>query len=163
VKSLHRRLAVLLGSLLCACERSAPNGSYTLPWDVREHVTIGVEAGDPTAEFGRIAGVVKLPDGSIAVADGGNAEVRIFAADGTYQRTVGRRGAGPGEFSSLTRLVVSGDTLIATPGDQSGRSSARRGYCLRFGHRRPSHAIAANAVCSDYPRRLTTRCSVTSP
>jgi hypothetical protein len=68
VKSLHRRLAVLLGSLLCACERSAPNGSYTLPWDVRQHVTIGVEAGDPTAEFGRIAGVVKLPDGSIAVA-----------------------------------------------------------------------------------------------
>lgn len=82
-------------------------------WQARERVAIGVVAGDPMQEFGRVMGVVKLRDGRIAVADHQALEVRLFSPDGDYQQSVGRQGRGPGEFVGLTRLVrLPGDTLV---------------------------------------------------
>ncbi len=42
-----------------------------------------------------------LDDGSIVVTNSGTQEVRIFGADGEYRRTIGKRGSGPGEFTTL--------------------------------------------------------------
>jgi hypothetical protein len=65
-------------------------------------------------EFNNIRGVVLLGDGGVVVADGGTGELRIFGADGTWLRTWGRQGGGPGEFEGLVFVEgLPGDTLVA--------------------------------------------------
>jgi hypothetical protein len=70
--------------------------------------------GPPEVTFQNIAGVARLNDGRIVVADRGTQEIRYFSRDGSHEHTVGGRGEGPGEFSSLSDLFpMRGDSLIA--------------------------------------------------
>lgn len=80
----------------------------------------GAEAEGPIA-FYRIAGVVRLRDGSLAVADGGSSEIRIFDWTGVHLRTLGGRGEGPGEFSELWEFWRVENTLV-------GHDAAGRGH-----------------------------------
>lgn len=99
---------------LVACDAEPGHVAPVEPWSAVEQVTIGEESGDARQEFGRVANAVKVADGRIAIADGLHSEVRLFTAQGSYDRTFGRRGAGPGEFTTLTRLaLLAGDTLSA--------------------------------------------------
>lgn len=68
---------------------------------------------DPTQNFTRVESVVIGPAGEIIVADPQANVVRIFGEDGEPLRTVGAPGTGPGHFSSLWRVDVRGDTLLA--------------------------------------------------
>ena len=55
---------------------------------------------------------LRLSDGRIVIADGGSTELRFYDSEGTFIRTAGRAGEGPGDFRrfySVTRLP--GDTL----------------------------------------------------
>lgn len=54
------------------------------------------EAGD--LRFTTAAWATRLSSGEVAVADLAEAAVRILGPDGALRRTLGRRGAGPGEF-----------------------------------------------------------------
>ncbi|WP_419941903.1 hypothetical protein [Candidatus Palauibacter sp.] len=55
-----------------------------------------------------------LPDGRIAVANGGSDEVRVFDPSGGHVATWGGQGEGPGEFSGLTQVARwPGDSLVA--------------------------------------------------
>jgi hypothetical protein len=49
----------------------------------------------------RVRGAVLLRDGSIAVANNGTHEARVYGLDGKLLRRIGREGDGPGELSSL--------------------------------------------------------------
>lgn len=108
VRTAHRLIVVgLLGS---ACADAPAPG---IPeWSLSEAplLWIGTEGG-PETEFHRVAGAVRLGDGEIAVADAGSNEVRYFGPDGTYRRSFGRLGSGPGEFRSMGRPIRFGDTL----------------------------------------------------
>lgn len=65
-------------------------------------------------EFDRVVGSARLSDGRIVVADGGSSTLRFFDSTGTFLRSVGGRGAGPGEFQSLQAFsIMPGDTLVA--------------------------------------------------
>ncbi len=87
-----------------------PPGSSSPEWKLSETLRIGAE-GRPETEFHRVAGAVRLANGEIAVADRGSNRVRYFGPDGTFRRSFGREGAGPGEFRSMGRLIRFGDTL----------------------------------------------------
>jgi hypothetical protein len=67
-------------------------------------VRIGVVEGDPAYQFDQLTGVVRFSDGTIAVADGGSQEVRLFSGSGVHSRTVGREGGGPGEFTGMSGM-----------------------------------------------------------
>jgi len=108
---------VLLSLTLAGCggsgdeARGEEGGSWEI--DAEPVLSIGVLDGDAPYLFNRIAAVRLLPDGRIAVADGGSSTVRIFRADGGFERQLGREGQGPGEFRFLTSLrVVRPDTLV---------------------------------------------------
>jgi 6-bladed beta-propeller protein len=74
---------------------------------------IGVQAGPAEYTLSRVAGAVTLRDGRIIIADADSRDVRVFGADGAYERTIGERGDGPGEFANLSNIAgVSGDTLF---------------------------------------------------
>lgn len=69
--------------------------------------TIGVETGDPMLVFGEIADVAVDAAGNIYVLDAYERQVRVFDSTGGHRQTVGRRGAGPGEFRVPRALAVS--------------------------------------------------------
>ena len=76
-------------------------------WTVgAEPVTIyGSVDGVAAGGFVHVLGVARGPSGMIAVADGQLMSISLFGADGNLVATMGRRGEGPGEFSSIATLV----------------------------------------------------------
>ncbi len=51
------------------------------------------------------------PDGSIYTLHPQEQTIRVHDTEGSFIRTVGRRGEGPGEFKSVGRMGILGDTL----------------------------------------------------
>lgn len=81
---------------------------------------IGGQTGDSLYEFNHVRGLVRLHDGTIVVANGNPQQLRFFDSHGRLVRTAGRKGSGPGEFQSPTRLFsLRGDTLVVF--DSPGR------------------------------------------
>ena len=92
-------------------EGSAPE------WGLEPVVEIGAMGGVSDApspdEFGRIARVIGDGEGRVYVADQMPPEIRVFGPDGGHVRTVGRKGAGPGEFGGLYGVAwLAPDTFL---------------------------------------------------
>ncbi|MBC7895027.1 MAG: hypothetical protein H7066_06425 [Cytophagaceae bacterium] len=104
-----------------------PRATWTL--EVRPAVTIGGDGVEGPTEFSDILGVIRTASGRIAVAVG--AELRIFAADGRFERTLGRKGAGPGEFNLAWSVTSIQDTLYATDNTERLNVFAPDGTVLR--------------------------------
>lgn len=80
----------------------------------------GPDAAGPT-QFFRVQNVVFGRDGRLWIADGQSNEIQIFNGDGSHSKTIGGRGAGPGEFMRLRLLgAFAGDTVAAWD-DSNGR------------------------------------------
>jgi len=85
-------------------------------WAVIEpaEVEIGVAEGEDAYQLFDVAGAVRLDDGTIVIADGGTQEIRFYDAAGRHQRSVGGRGRGPGEYTSLEAVArLPGDSVLA--------------------------------------------------
>jgi hypothetical protein len=68
---------------------------------------------DGARAFFQVFDVMRLGDGQIVIASGGTQELRIHGPDGRLLRTVGRAGAGPGEFRTPFWLgVLPGDSVV---------------------------------------------------
>jgi hypothetical protein len=108
----------------CTGDQREADGVNIPEWTISPtpHVVIGTE-GDPHYEFSRVSGVALLPDGGVAVADGGSQEIRVYDASGTYLRSFGGTGDGPGEFRALGTIRTSGDSILAI--GQAFRAPAR--------------------------------------
>jgi hypothetical protein len=86
-----------------------------------------------------VTAVLPAPDGgTIYIAQPRDRQVRVHSAvDGAPIRTIGRDGAGPGEFRGVSRLSWRGDTLVVADMRSSGfRSRARASICARKRSRR---------------------------
>jgi hypothetical protein len=97
-------------------ENRSPSWTEATAWRLSDSPTLrmGVMAGDSAQEFYGIAGVVRLSDGTIVVANSGTHELRYYRATGTLVTTAGRQGDGPGEFQGLMSLVrIPADTVGA--------------------------------------------------
>jgi hypothetical protein len=83
-------------------------------WRVEEMLRIGEPAGDPEYQFGQIAGVAITSAGQVLVMDQQAQELKVFGADGTWVRTIGEPGNGPGQFGPQAGpvLVGRGDTVL---------------------------------------------------
>jgi hypothetical protein len=131
MRSFHRRdsafLAVVVAcsaALACSGEPRRAAGPSLPEWTVSAEpaIVIGKE-GDPHYEFSRVSGVAFLPDGGVVVADAGSQEIRVYDATGTYRRTFGGAGEGPGEFGMLGTIKARGDSILAV--GQAFRAPAR--------------------------------------
>jgi hypothetical protein len=81
--------------------------------DVAPVLEIGEVEGDSAYQLFDVHGIAELPGGGVAIANTGTSQVRLYDAEGRFQRAIGRQGEGPGEFSMLLDLRVLGDTLYA--------------------------------------------------
>ncbi len=84
-------------------------------------VSIGELDGADEYLFGRIASIAVDDDHTVYVLDGQAQEVRVFDAGGTYVRTLGRPGEGPGEFTRAEAVAVlpDGRILVRDAGDKN--------------------------------------------
>lgn len=130
-----RRATVLLAVALCvsvtACgdaeqSRGASLAIDTLPggavrtlsmapsdsggWALELLHEIQPPEGD-SAELLQPSDIAITEDGTVLVAEGGSAHVKVFEPDGRYLRTIGRSGEGPGEFRDAW-ITTRGDTLF---------------------------------------------------
>lgn len=70
----------------------------TTLWRLEEDLRLGsVESSGPE-QFGEVTDLAVDAFGRIWVAEGQAQEIRVFGPDGSWVRTVGREGQGPGEF-----------------------------------------------------------------
>jgi hypothetical protein len=79
----------------------------TVKLDLREELRIGGE-GDDRTQFYRVRDVGVDSGGNIYVDDMSNNRVQVFDPAGTYLRTIGRPGQGPGEFEMPTLIRFGG-------------------------------------------------------
>ena len=81
--------------------------------DPQPVVTIGEAEGASEYNLFRVRGALRLDDGTIVVADAGNARIRFFNQDGHHIRSVGQRGEGPGDYQGIGLLGRCGrDSLV---------------------------------------------------
>jgi hypothetical protein len=90
-------------------------------WTVEEELRIGTVAGAPEYQFGLISGLDVDASGNVHVLDLQAQEVKSYDSEGTYLRTFGGAGAGPGELSQQALGLFaspSGDILVIDLGNQ---------------------------------------------
>jgi hypothetical protein len=79
----------------------------------RPVLLVGDNAEVDSSLFGSIADARLMPNGVLAVADGGEFAVLLFDAAGKRIAKLGRRGRGPGEFNGRISLAQYGEDAVA--------------------------------------------------
>jgi hypothetical protein len=81
-----------------------------------EELRIGSVEGPPETQFHQVGRPVLDSQRRIYVPLQQAGEIRQFDDQGKYLRTIGRAGAGPGEFQFVNSVFVLGDTIVAVDG-----------------------------------------------
>ena len=76
-------------------------------WQILEELRLGSDTGDDAILFGSIRSFDVDVRGQVYVLDDQSQEIHVFDPDGKLIRTVGREGAGPGEFERAAAVDVS--------------------------------------------------------
>lgn len=81
-------------------------------WTLKEDLRLGTASQEGPELFGRIGAITSDSKGRIYVLDITSQDIRVFNPNGSWSHTIGRKGAGPGEFESATGLAIGrGDTV----------------------------------------------------
>ncbi|HEX7051192.1 MAG TPA: hypothetical protein VF188_13375 [Longimicrobiales bacterium] len=75
-------------------------------WRIEEVLRIGVLDGDGPDVLGKVDALEVDSDGDILIFDGFANELRVFSGAGVHRTTVGREGAGPGEFRNVVGMAL---------------------------------------------------------
>jgi hypothetical protein len=101
-------------------ESAAPSGE-TAGWTLSATpaLSIGEAEGSEESLLYRAHSALVLDDGGILISNSGTHEVRLYRRDGSFSRSFGAEGEGPGEFggfSSMRLYFFAADSLAVTDG-----------------------------------------------
>jgi hypothetical protein len=93
-------------------------------WSVSERLSLGAQprlvfgnSADSAYRFRQVRGVMLLPDGRIAVADGGSLQLRLFGARGSFLSASAGKGNGTGQLLNMHwARRLRGDTIAIGAG-----------------------------------------------
>lgn len=97
------------------------SGSVRGGGTLRPVFVVGEMEGDPEVAFGNIRALAVGPGGRVHILDSQGPALRVYGADGTFLRTVGRPGSGPGEYRQPDgglAVLSDGRILLRDPGNQ---------------------------------------------
>jgi hypothetical protein len=77
-----------------------------------EEVRVGQLDGPEEYLLGSVGAIAIGREGQMYVYDRSVPTIRQYSAQGTYIRSIGRRGRGPGEFESVAGIAVTSDRLL---------------------------------------------------
>jgi len=100
---------------MSSCTQSRSAGPGGPVWSVADRPTVFIaDSATPTGhEFNGISSARRLGDRSIIVANAGTFELALFDSTGRFERAIGRKGQGPGEFQGpIAVFAWHGDSLI---------------------------------------------------
>lgn len=117
---------ILAGSAGCTDHGPAPGESGIPIREARIELQIGSTDGQGPDVFGRIGGLLELPDGRIVVADMLANEIRVFSKSGEPLFSIGREGEGPGELAGPCCLALGPEGLLWVRETSNGRYSGFR-------------------------------------
>ena len=141
--------------------------SEAAPWvlDTNSFVDVGGATSETTGEFSGYTYPVRLTSGRIVVATGG--ELRYFDARGNWQRSVGRPGAGPGEFKNLGWLsrgtidtLFTYDWSLRRFSTFSGEGELIREQAGPLGNYRPTGVLEGGAFLLQYEKSVDNSAAV---
>lgn len=102
---------VLAAGLTACSDAEPPRESGSPGWTVDPAPVVEIGLGEEDALF-RVTSAARLPDGRIAVANAGTQQVKLFSARGEPLASLGRRGAGPGEFQVPFWVGAHADSIL---------------------------------------------------
>lgn len=112
-----------------------------------------VRSGDPESGFGVLAGLARLDDGTLVVADQMARQLHLFDASGDWVSTTGGPGEGPGEYVGLRWVARCWPDQLAAFDRQTlvrigldGEQLERTGLVELFGLRPFTYACNRNGV-----------------
>jgi hypothetical protein len=107
-------LRILLATgLLSACGESAADDAAALPrWSVDARPVVEIGTGEGEDALYRVTSATRLRGGRIAVANAGTHQVKLFGERGEHLGSLGRRGAGPGEFQFPMWVGSHADSIL---------------------------------------------------
>ncbi len=97
-------------------ENESPAWTEGEEWHVGQEpiLNLGVLDGDTVYQFFQVAGALQMPDGRLAVGNGGTGEIRFYDSEGAFLGATQGKGSGPGEFEDIFFLEKTrGDSLLA--------------------------------------------------
>lgn len=100
--------------------RTLSGGDWAAPAMLTAEVRIGEFEGADEYLFGSITGLAVDADGNMYVYDSQVPALRQYAPDGTYVRTFGRSGGGPGEYNNSDggmAILPDGRIVLRDPGN----------------------------------------------
>jgi len=83
-----------------------------ITYEMRAEISIGLEEGDENYILNRPFDVKVAENGTIYILDWGDVTIKVYDKFGKFQRTVGRKGQGPGEFDVPVYFDLSSDGKI---------------------------------------------------
>lgn len=101
------RFVLVMFAVSCGAPPVAPGVTEV---NLNSEVRIGSETSGPEYQFTNLSFVVPYGD-NVYVVQRGVPEIRVFGTDGRFRRTIGRKGAGPGEFETIWAMGIVGDSL----------------------------------------------------
>ena len=106
-------LPLMMVCAIAGCTDGAlPSARESAPTIAREVLSLGSGDANPTY-FVKVHDMAVADDGTVYVADSGDHNIKVFNPAGGFVRAIGRSGKGPGEFTTVDRIWLSGDTLLA--------------------------------------------------
>lgn len=87
-------------------ESSSPLWQGDAAWQIDSvpAVRVGVQDGPEPYQFFRLTDAIRLADGRLVVSNAGSGELRYYEPDGTFIRSAGGQGEGPGEFAEFSSM-----------------------------------------------------------
>jgi hypothetical protein len=91
---------------LAIIESSSPEWAEHPPWRLgaEPRLTIGTAEGSEEYQLNWIWDAIRLQSGVIVIGNAGSQELRFYDSMGTFIRSAGRKGEGPGEFGPYADL-----------------------------------------------------------
>ncbi len=100
--------------LLTACSDAAPSAEPIRDASLELRAQIGANGEHSFTTISQLIATSKY----LYVSQRGEPYIMVFRTDGSYVKTIGRAGGGPGEIRTLARFGVLGDTLWTTDWEQ---------------------------------------------